>query len=130
MRPSPGTMTQLLTVGNIAYLAMIFGAVTLRVAVAAARFTSDVKASDWRVILYRRPALVRHITAFSKYLEIRSIGAEEDELLTDLADIARRRGIELRICCNCKEQLDKEYDRGVCVFCGRINTESIVCNLK
>ena len=28
------------------------------------------------------------------------IGAKEDKLLTDLAEIARNRGIEVRVCCN------------------------------
>lgn len=58
------------------------------------------KAPDWRDIRWRRPDPVRHKTALIKYQAIRSIGAEEDELLKDLADIARKRDIELRVCCN------------------------------
>lgn len=58
------------------------------------------KAPDWQDIRWRQPDPVRHKTALSKYPEIRSIGAEEDELLSDLAAIARKRSIELRVCCN------------------------------
>jgi hypothetical protein len=62
------------------------------------------KAPDWRDIRWRKPDPVRHKTALKKYPDIRVIGAEENELLTDLAEIARQRGIELRVCCN------QEYD--------------------
>jgi hypothetical protein len=58
------------------------------------------KAPDWQDIRWRQPDPFRHKTALSKYPEIRSIGAEGDELLNELADIARDRGIELRVCCN------------------------------
>ena len=63
------------------------------------------KAPDWQSIRWRSPDPIRHKTALSKYPGIRAIGAEEDELLTDLAEIARNRGIELRVCCN------QEYDQ-------------------
>jgi len=58
------------------------------------------KAPDWRDIRWRQPDPVRHKTALNKYPELCSIGAEEDELMIDLAEIARQRGIELRVCCN------------------------------
>ena len=58
------------------------------------------KAPDWRAIRWLRPDPVRHKTALSKYPDIRSIGVKEDELLIDLAEIASKRGIDLRVCCN------------------------------
>jgi hypothetical protein len=58
------------------------------------------KAPDWRAIHWRTPDPVRHKTALSKFPEIRTIGAKEDELLSDLAEIAGKRDIELRVCCN------------------------------
>jgi hypothetical protein len=62
------------------------------------------KAPDWRDIQWRKPDPVRHKTALSKYPDICVVGAEEDELLADLSEIARQCGIELRVCCN------QEYD--------------------
>lgn len=59
-----------------------------------------LKAPDWREIRWRQPDPVRHKTAVSKYPEICSVGVKEDELLNDLVEIARLRGIELRVCCN------------------------------
>jgi hypothetical protein len=58
------------------------------------------KAADWREIRWRQPDPIRHKTVLKKYPGIRSIGVEGDELLADLADMARKRGIELRVCCN------------------------------
>jgi len=58
------------------------------------------KAPDWRAIRWRHLDPVRHKTVLNRYPELCSVGPEEDELLADLADIARSRGIELRICCN------------------------------
>ena len=72
------------------------------------------KASDWRDIRWRKPDPVRHKTALNKYPDIRSIGAEEDELLADLAQIAGLRGIELRVCCN--QEYDERYQTAAC--CG------------
>ncbi len=72
------------------------------------------KAPDWRDIRWRKPDPIRHKTALSKYPEIRAIGAEEDVLLSDLAEIARQRGIELRVCCN--REHDGRFPTAAC--CG------------
>jgi hypothetical protein len=72
------------------------------------------KAPDWRDIRWRKPDPVRHKTALSKYPDICVIGAEEDELLADLSEIARQRGIELRVCCN--QEYDGQYPMAAC--CG------------
>jgi uncharacterized protein DUF1848 len=72
------------------------------------------KAPDWRAIRWRRPDPVRHKTALSKYPGIHSIGAEGDELLSDLTAVARKRGIELRICCN--QEYGETYPTAAC--CG------------
>jgi Domain of unknown function (DUF1848) len=72
------------------------------------------KAPDWQAIRWRQPDPIRHKTALNKYLGIRSIGAEEDNLLTDLAEIARKRGIELRICCN--QEYESRFPTAAC--CG------------
>jgi len=58
------------------------------------------KAPDWRSIRWRQPDPVRHKSALKKYPEIRSVGAEENQLLSDLTSIAEKHGIELRVCCN------------------------------
>lgn len=58
------------------------------------------KAPDWRAILWRQPDPVRHKTVLGRYPEIRTIAGKGDELLTDLAAIANKRGIEMRVCCN------------------------------
>ena len=73
------------------------------------------KAPDWRVIRWRQPDPDRHKTALSKYPEIRSIGAKEDDLLEDLAQIARNRGIEMRVCCN--QEYAARFPAATC--CGR-----------
>lgn len=62
------------------------------------------KAADWRDILWRRPDPVRHKMALRKYKDLQAVGIDEELLLADLADIARKRGMELRVCCN------QEYD--------------------
>lgn len=72
------------------------------------------KAPDWRAIRWRQPDPIRHKTALSKYPEIRSIGAEENELLADLAEMASARGIELRVCCN--REFDGRFPTASC--CG------------
>jgi len=72
------------------------------------------KAPDWRDIRWRTPDPVRHKTALGKYSAIRSIGSEEDELLADLKEIARHRGIELRVCCN--QEYGEHFPTATC--CG------------
>lgn len=72
------------------------------------------KAPDWQAIRWRRPDPVRHKTALNKYPGLRSIGAEEDNLLIDLAEIARKRGIELRVCCN--QEYERHFPTATC--CG------------
>lgn len=58
------------------------------------------KAPDWRSIRWRQPDPIRHKSALKKYPEIRSVGTEENQLLSDLNIIAEKHGIELRVCCN------------------------------
>lgn len=58
------------------------------------------KAPDWQSIRWRTPDPIRHKTALGKYPDMRTIGVAEDQLLSDLTEIARKRGIELRVCCN------------------------------
>jgi len=59
-----------------------------------------IKAPDWRAIRWRHPDPTRHRTALRKFPDLQTAGPEEDALLADLVEIARNRGIELRICCN------------------------------
>ncbi len=72
------------------------------------------KAADWRTIRWRRPDPVRHKSAFKKYPDIHAVGADEDVLVAELADIARKHGIELRVCCN--EEYGDRFPAAVC--CG------------
>jgi len=72
------------------------------------------KASDWRTIRWRRPDPDRHKTALRKYPELLTVGGDEDALLADLADIARKRGMELRVCCN--QEYDERFPKAAC--CG------------
>jgi hypothetical protein len=72
------------------------------------------KAADWRTIRWRRPDPDRHKTEISKYPGLQVIGADEDILLADLADIARKRGMELRVCCN--QEFDERFPTATC--CG------------
>ena len=72
------------------------------------------KAPDWRDIRWRRPDPVRHKTVLNKYPGIYTIGTEEEGLLADLAEIAGKRGIELRVCCN--QEYDGRFSTATC--CG------------
>jgi len=72
------------------------------------------KAPDWQAIRWRQPNPTRHKIALNKYPGIRSIGAEEENLLTNLAEIARKRDIELRICCN--QEYERRFPTATC--CG------------
>jgi hypothetical protein len=56
--------------------------------------------ADWRAIRWRQPDPLRHRTVYGKYPELCTVGIAEHELLSDLADMAGKRGIELRVCCN------------------------------
>lgn len=83
------------------------------------------KAPDRHAIRWRRPDPLRHRVALARYPGIPSVGADEDQLLRDLADIARQRGMELRVCCNreyaaafpaarcCDAELFRPYGPGV-----------------
>ncbi len=58
------------------------------------------KAPAGESIRWRRPDPGRHKAVFKKYPHLPSAGAEAELLLQDLSDLARSRGMELRICCN------------------------------
>lgn len=58
------------------------------------------KAPDWQDVQWRHPDPERHKTALRKFPGLQSVGNEGEILLGDMAEIARRQGIELRICCN------------------------------
>jgi hypothetical protein len=72
------------------------------------------KAPDWQSIHWRQPDPVRHKSALKKYPEIRSIGTEETQLLSDLARIAKNHGLELRVCSN--QEYDGLLPKAIC--CG------------
>lgn len=73
------------------------------------------KAPDWRSIHWRTADPLRHTTTHTKYADARTIGTAGAQLLTDLSHIARKRGIELRVCCN--EEYSGMFPAAKC--CGR-----------
>lgn len=72
------------------------------------------KAPNWREIRWRRPDPERHRTALAKYPELQVVGVEEEQLLADLSEIVRERGMQLRVCCN--GEYEGDYPTAAC--CG------------
>lgn len=62
------------------------------------------KTDQWKSIRWRQLDPRRHKTVIRKYPDLQLVGQEEEQLLTELEEIARSCGINLRVCCN------MEYD--------------------